>query len=91
MFLVPSSRLLLGILRCAEAICLSRWVFLSALLCTATACGGENTVAMTEQEEHFFERQVRPVLLERCGQCHGPKKQQGGLRVDSLQSLLTGG
>ncbi|WP_442508895.1 PSD1 and planctomycete cytochrome C domain-containing protein [Novipirellula sp. SH528] len=91
MFLVNPSRLLLGKLRRSDAICLSGLVALSALLFVTSACGDENTVAITEQEEHFFEQQVRPVLLERCGQCHGVKKQQGGLRVDSLQSLLTGG
>ncbi len=39
----------------------------------------------------FFEREVRPVLVLRCQQCHGPKKQSGGLRVDSLSALLDGG
>lgn len=39
----------------------------------------------------IFEKVVRPTLLEHCVRCHGDKKQQGGLRVDSRQSLLAGG
>ncbi|MDB5313108.1 MAG: hypothetical protein JWO38_7310 [Gemmataceae bacterium] len=41
--------------------------------------------------EQFFERKVRPVLVEHCQKCHGPEKQKGGLRVDSRKALLTGG
>ncbi len=34
---------------------------------------------------------VHPVLVEHCVSCHGPKKQKGGLRLDSLEAALTGG
>jgi mono/diheme cytochrome c family protein len=37
-----------------------------------------------------FEARVRPVLVENCFTCHGEKKQKGGLRLDSLGSLLKG-
>jgi Protein of unknown function (DUF1549)/Protein of unknown function (DUF1553)/Planctomycete cytochrome C len=39
----------------------------------------------------FFEERVRPVLLQRCVECHGAKKQKSGLRVDSLIALQRGG
>jgi cytochrome c553 len=39
----------------------------------------------------FFEKQVRPVLVEKCVSCHGPKVQRGGLRVDGRAALLKGG
>ncbi|MFV0443504.1 MAG: DUF1553 domain-containing protein [Planctomycetaceae bacterium] len=29
-----------------------------------------------------FEKQIRPLLMKRCGGCHGAEKQQGGVRVD---------
>src|SRR5690349_8413829 len=32
----------------------------------------------------FFENKVRPLLAERCLECHGPEKQKGNLRLDSL-------
>ena len=39
----------------------------------------------------FFESKVRPVLVESCQKCHGPKKQSGGLRLDSREAILEGG
>jgi len=39
----------------------------------------------------FFETSVRPLLISACGDCHGAKKQWGGLRVDSRGALLKGG
>lgn len=38
----------------------------------------------------FFEREVRPVLVQECYSCH-TDKAQGGLRVDSRAALLKGG
>ncbi len=39
----------------------------------------------------LFEARVRPVLIGRCQRCHGPAKQQGGLRLDSRAAMLAGG
>ncbi len=39
----------------------------------------------------FFEKAVRPVLVERCQTCHGGAKQKGGLRLDSRAAILRGG
>lgn len=39
----------------------------------------------------FFEREVRPVLADRCYGCHGPEQQKAGLRVDHISTLLRGG
>ncbi|MBI1915926.1 MAG: PSD1 domain-containing protein [Planctomycetes bacterium] len=41
--------------------------------------------------EDFFEKQVRPLLADNCQECHGSKKQRGGLRLDSRAALMTGG
>ena len=38
----------------------------------------------------FFEARIRPILVEQCFSCHGPKKQQSGLRLDSREGLLIG-
>ncbi len=46
-------------------------------------------VASAEDSE-FFERQVRPVLANHCLECHGPKKQEAGLRLDSRAALTKG-
>jgi hypothetical protein len=40
----------------------------------------------------FFEKKVRPVLVEHCQRCHSPKdKVRGGLRLDTRAMLLKGG
>src|SRR4051794_27126160 len=38
----------------------------------------------------FFETKIRPVLAENCFSCHGPKKQQAGLRLDGRDFLVKG-
>ncbi len=38
----------------------------------------------------FFEKNIRPVLAERCYQCHGPNKHQNGLRLDSREAVVRG-
>lgn len=37
--------------------------------------------------EQFFESQVRPLLIERCVDCHGPDDQAGLLRLDRPPAL----
>lgn len=44
----------------------------------------------------FFESKIRPVLVEKCYECHSAKaleqkKLKGGLLLDSRQGMLTGG
>ena len=38
-----------------------------------------------------FEKDIRPVLRERCVECHGPKKQKGALRFDARAFAFKGG
>ncbi|MFO0877707.1 MAG: DUF1553 domain-containing protein [Gemmataceae bacterium] len=38
-----------------------------------------------------FERQIAPLLRERCVSCHGPDKQKGGLRLDTRAHAFRGG
>ena len=38
-----------------------------------------------------FNQQIRPIFKERCYDCHGPKKQESGLRLDRRQDALAGG
>jgi hypothetical protein len=42
------------------------------------------------QAVEFFESKVRPILAENCFSCHGPRRQQAGLRLDSRAALLKG-
>jgi len=54
------------------------------ILLMAHTCRAEN-------EEDFFESRVRPVLVKHCQDCHGAKKQEGGLRLDSRDAWMRGG
>jgi mono/diheme cytochrome c family protein len=38
-----------------------------------------------------FAREVFPLLKRACFECHGEKKQEGGLRLDSRDAALAGG
>ncbi|MEZ6058674.1 MAG: DUF1553 domain-containing protein [Planctomycetaceae bacterium] len=62
----------------------------SGLLTFGVARGADEDRAGTE----FFEKKIRPVLVERCDKCHSGEtaaKQKGGLRIDSRDALLQGG
>jgi hypothetical protein len=39
----------------------------------------------------FFEKRVRPVLVEHCLPCHGLAKQRSGLRLDRMEDIQKGG
>lgn len=38
----------------------------------------------------FFESKIRPVLVAHCLDCHGPRKQKAGLRLDSAHAMREG-
>ncbi len=38
-----------------------------------------------------FDRDIRPILAERCLACHGEQRQMGGLRLDAKSFALRGG
>jgi len=62
-------------------VCLAAWFVLPG----ATAAPPPSPQAV-----EFFEKHVRPVLVSKCQSCHGAKRQQGGLRLDSRAALLKG-
>ncbi len=49
------------------------------------------SLAAAPDDADFFEKKVRPLLVEKCQSCHGAEKQKGNLRVDSMAALLAGG
>ena len=38
-----------------------------------------------------FRAEIAPILINNCLACHGPKKAEGGYRVDSYERLLSEG
>jgi len=43
------------------------------------------------EAEQFFEKKIRPILLNRCAECHGEDLQEGGLRIDTHEGFFEGG
>jgi hypothetical protein len=76
----------------AQSHCFSlrRWLQFSWLLLLPSAVQAADPTA--EQIE-FFEKGIRPVLVEKCYSCHSAEapKAMGGLRLDTAESLLKGG
>ena len=63
-------------------------------LLLSLACAALPTFAADDAPREaaaFFEKEVRPILANRCYDCHGEKKQKGGLRVDHIGYLKIGG
>jgi hypothetical protein len=55
-----------------------------------TLARAEATESNDSARAEFFEQHVRPVLAENCFACHGAKKQEAGLRLDSRAALDKG-
>ena len=75
-----------------------RLILSAALLGSLALCAGEpaavQPVTMTEaQGVEFFEKKIRPVLVQSCYDCHSLEKgkSKGGLKVDSREAMLKGG
>ncbi|MCP4189482.1 MAG: DUF1553 domain-containing protein [Planctomycetaceae bacterium] len=71
-----------------------RFVMTASFFCcqaaiSTLAIGGE----LSQEAVHFFERKIRPVLIEHCYDCHSPQADElhGNFSLDSRESLLRGG
>ena len=72
----------------ARAVYLLLWV--ASQLCLPALADGPTS---SPEQLDFFERKIRPVLIEHCYECHAADSKiiQGGLRVDHRAGLLQGG
>ena len=63
---------------------------------TALAIVGLGAALLTsdvaaQSSDEFFETHVRPVLAQKCAECHSERRRRGGFRVSTLEDLLNGG
>lgn len=79
-------------------VCLLAYALLApqtALPAAEPAAPGAEAAAVNPTDDaaavEFFEKQVRPILVARCFECHGAEEPKGGLRLDSLAAILAGG
>jgi cytochrome c553 len=63
-------------------------------LAAVVLCHGPTPARSAEptQKIEFFEKKIRPLLVENCFRCHGAvQKPKGGLRLNSRETILQGG
>lgn len=55
--------------------------------------GGKNAKSLPPEQVDFFEKKIRPVLVDKCYKCHSEsaEKVKGGLVLDTREGLLRGG
>ncbi|MBL8817862.1 MAG: PSD1 domain-containing protein [Planctomyces sp.] len=54
-----------------------------------TSCLG--VFGQESAERDHFESSIRPLLISRCIECHGPDRQESSLRLDSRPGWMKGG
>ena len=66
----------------------ARWIFRFVVGCAAFVAP---QVDVFSNELDFFERKVRPLLFEKCGECHGPEEPESKLVLTSVSGIASGG
>jgi uncharacterized membrane protein len=52
---------------------------------------GPEKPAAPSSDPLVYQDVLQPILKQHCVECHGPEKQKGKLRLDSLEELMKGG
>jgi len=60
-----------------------------AILLTVLLWTGASASARADPVD--FARDIQPIFSSKCARCHGPKKQEGGLRLDVRRRAFAGG
>ncbi len=47
--------------------------------------------ASADEGIEYFEKTIRPLLINQCISCHGPEREEGGLNLDSKSGWQVGG
>ncbi|MCB1227089.1 MAG: DUF1549 domain-containing protein, partial [Verrucomicrobiales bacterium] len=63
---------------------------LAGLVLPAALRAAESPAPFSPEQIHFFEKEIRPLLIERCQDCHGAHKHENGLRLDSRAAVVRG-
>jgi len=68
------------------------------LLCVGTLAAApltpkkaESAAPLTPAQKADYAQVIQPLFDAHCVSCHGPKKEKGKLRLDSLEATLKGG
>ena len=70
----------------------------SLLLCVGTLAAApltlkkaEPAISLSPAQKADYAQVIQPLFDAHCVSCHGPKKEKGKLRLDSLEATLKGG
>jgi len=64
---------------------------LLTLICSGHWISQTQAAEPSAADLEFFEKRVRPILVEHCYECHRGEKPKGNLRLDSAAGWLAGG
>ncbi|MDC0273718.1 PSD1 and planctomycete cytochrome C domain-containing protein [Planctomycetaceae bacterium] len=70
---------------------LSRRLRFTPFLFAFAVCLTGRALTADEASDELFEKQIRPLLIAKCGECHTGAQTSGGLRIESRADLLKGG
>ncbi|MBI5761176.1 MAG: DUF1553 domain-containing protein [Planctomycetales bacterium] len=73
---------------------MKQWIAVGVVvLGSSVAAAAPKDAAVDPKGIQFFEKSIRPVLVDQCYKCHSAKsaKVKGGLLLDTEQGLLAGG
>jgi mono/diheme cytochrome c family protein len=70
---------------------LSIVIAFACALATGNSSQADEAQETLAKDAEYFEQQVRPLLVSHCIECHGDKKQEAKLRLDSREALIAGG
>src|SRR5262245_51634768 len=51
----------------------------------------QSSNAVSGDQLEFFEKQVRPLLVQNCGRCHNAKVRMAGLDLTTVEGIRRGG
>ncbi len=67
------------------------YAVVTAFLCFCAATMSSGFAADGAKEKITFQENVAGVFRNRCGACHNPDKQKGGLNLDNYGAVMQGG
>lgn len=67
------------------------WSAVVAVLAGSVVMGAGKLPPPANRAGVTYAQDIKPIFEKSCLKCHGPEKQKGKLRLDSLEAVLKGG
>lgn len=68
-------------------------IFAAAMIVNSAFAAGPDLSKLppsSTKTDLTYEKDIQPIFKESCYGCHGPERQKGGLRLDTLEGALKG-